>query len=167
MLRLRGSENSIVEIFIVQLVQGIGSGMVGSTLLIPAQVVVSHAEMPQITALVVCFAFVGSSVGACIAGGIYTGMIEMELSMALGDLSTADTVSALANSITAVLPEWGSPERTAVNIAVSGLMISLTYNILLISRQFTEIMKYITYAAVGPSAIALIGSFFMPNYELP
>ncbi|KAI2776008.1 MFS general substrate transporter [Daldinia loculata] len=149
MLRLRGSENSIVEIFIVQLVQGIGSGMVGSTLLIPAQVVVSHAEMPQITALVVCFAFVGSSVGACIAGGIYTGMIEMELSMALGDLSTADTVSTLANSITAVLPEWGSPERTAVNIA------------------FTEVMKYITYAAVGPSAIALIGSLFMTNYELP
>ncbi|KAI0844268.1 MFS general substrate transporter [Daldinia vernicosa] len=149
MLRLRGSENSIVEIFIVQLVQGIGSGMVGSTLLIPAQVVVSHAEMPQITALVVCFAFVGGSVGACIAGGIYTGMIEMELSIALGDISTAETVSALANSITAVLPEWGSPERTAVNIA------------------FTEVMKYITYAAVGPSVIALIGSLFMPNYELP
>ncbi|KAI1658577.1 MFS general substrate transporter [Daldinia decipiens] len=149
MLRLRGSENSIVEIFIVQLVQGIGSGMVGSTLLIPAQVVVSHAEMPQITALVVCFAFVGGSIGSCIAGGIYTGMIQMELSMALGDVSTTDTVSALANSITAVLPEWGSPERTAVNIA------------------FTEVMKYITYAAVGPSAIAFIGSLFMPNYELP
>ncbi|KAF3055116.1 Siderophore iron transporter mirC [Daldinia childiae] len=149
MLRLRGSDNSIAEIFIVQLIQGIGSGMVGSTLLIPAQVVVSHAEMPQITALVVCFAFVGSSVGSCIAGGIYTGMIQTELSMALGDLSTTDTVSALANSITAVLPEWGSPERTAVNIV------------------FTEVMKYITYAAVGPSAIALIGSLFMPNYELP
>ncbi|KAI1473413.1 major facilitator superfamily domain-containing protein, partial [Daldinia eschscholtzii] len=149
MLRLRGSENSIVEIFIVQLVQGVGSGMVGSTLLIPAQTVVSHGEMPQITALVVCFAFVGSSIGSCIAGGIYTSMIETELSQVLGDLATAETVSALANSITTIVPDWGTPERTAVNFA------------------FTQVMKYITYAAVGPSAIALTGSFFMPNYELP
>ncbi|KAI8959393.1 MFS general substrate transporter [Daldinia sp. FL1419] len=149
MLRLRGSDNSVAEIFIVQLVQGIGSGMVGSTLLIPAQAVVSHAEMPQITALVVCFAFVGGSIGSCIAGGIYTSKIETELSIALGGMATTETVSELANSITAILPTWGSPERAAINIA------------------FTVVMKYITYAAVGPSAIALVGSLFMPNYELP
>ncbi|KAI1472153.1 MFS general substrate transporter [Daldinia caldariorum] len=150
MVHLRGSENSTVEIFIVQFVQGVGSGMVSSTLLIPAQAVVSYTEMPQITALVICFAFVGSSIGSCIAGGIYTGMIETELSAALGDVATAETVSALANSITgAIVPEWGTPERIAVNFA------------------FTEVMRYMTYAAVGPSAIALVGSFFMPNYELP
>ncbi|KAI0839371.1 MFS general substrate transporter [Hypoxylon sp. FL0890] len=149
MLRLRGSENSVAEIFIVQLIQGIGSGMVGSTLLIPAQTVVSHAEMPQMTALVVCFAFVGGSIGACIAGGIYTGMIEPELRHYLGGGATAETVAALANSITGVAPQWGTPERTAVDLA------------------FTEVMKYMTYAAVGPSAIALVGSIFMPNFELP
>lgn len=119
MLRLRGSQNSIAEIFIVQLIQGIGSGMVGSTLLIPAQIVVSHAEMPQMTALVVCFAFVGSSVGACIAGGIYTGTIEPELWHYLGSGATAESVAALANSITGIAPEWGTPARTAVNLAVS------------------------------------------------
>ncbi|KAI1445519.1 MFS general substrate transporter [Annulohypoxylon stygium] len=149
MLRLRGSQNSIAEIFIVQLIQGIGSGMVGSTLLIPAQIVVSHAEMPQMTALVVCFAFVGSSVGACIAGGIYTGTIEPELWHYLGSGATAESVAALANSITGIAPEWGTPARTAVNLA------------------FTEVMKYMTYAAVGSSAAAFIGSLFMPNFELP
>ncbi|KAI1100038.1 MFS general substrate transporter [Jackrogersella minutella] len=149
MLRLRGSENSVAEIFVVQLIQGIGSGMVGSTLLIPAQTVVSHAEMPQMTALVVCFAFVGGSVGACIAGGIYTGTIVPELWYYLGSGATAESVTALANSITGVVPEWGTPERTAVNFA------------------FTAVMKYMTYAAVGPSAIAFIGSLFMPNFELP
>ncbi|KAI1372505.1 MFS general substrate transporter [Hypoxylon crocopeplum] len=149
MLRLRGSENSVAEIFVVQLIQGIGSGMVGSTLLIPAQVVLSHAEMPQITALVVCFAFVGGSVGACIAGGIYTGTIEPQLWHYLGSSATAETVTALANSITGVAPDWGTPERTAVNFA------------------FTEVMKFMTYAAVGPSALAFIGSLFMPNFELP
>ncbi|XXH02153.1 hypothetical protein Hte_008521 [Hypoxylon texense] len=149
MLRLRGSENSIAEIFVVQLIQGIGSGMVGSTLLIPAQSVVTHAEMPQMTALIVCFAFVGGSVGACIAGGIYTGTIEAELWYYLGRSATAETVTSLANSITGVLPEWGTPDRTALNFA------------------FTEVLKYMTYAAVGPSSIAFIGSLFMPNYELP
>ncbi|XDG08144.1 hypothetical protein ABKA04_007759 [Annulohypoxylon sp. FPYF3050] len=149
MLRLRGSQNSIAEIFIVQLIQGIGSGMVGSTLLIPAQIVVSHAEMPQMTALVVCFAFVGSSVGACIAGGIYTGTIEQELWHYLGSGATTESVAALANSITGIAPEWGTPARTAVNLA------------------FTEVMKYMTYAAVGSSAAAFIGSLFMPNFELP
>ncbi|KAI2463886.1 MFS general substrate transporter [Annulohypoxylon bovei var. microspora] len=149
MLRLRGSENSVAEIFVVQLIQGIGSGMVGSTLLIPAQTVVSHAEMPQMTALVVCFAFVGGSVGACIAGGIYTGTIESELWYYLGSGATAETVTALANSITGIVPEWGTPQRIAVNFA------------------FTAVMKYMTYAAVGSSAAAFIGSLFMPNFELP
>ncbi|KAI1765669.1 MFS general substrate transporter [Hypoxylon sp. FL1150] len=149
MLWLRGSENSTAEIFIVQLIQGSGSGMVGSTLLIPAQVVVTHAEMPQMTALIVCFAFVGGSVGACIAGGIYTGTIESQIRYYLGSGATAETVTSLANSITGVVPNWGTPERTAVNFA------------------FTEVMKYMTYAAVGPSAIALIGSLFLPDFELP
>ncbi|KAI1391768.1 MFS general substrate transporter [Hypoxylon trugodes] len=149
MLRLRGSENSIAEIFVVQLIQGIGSGMVSSTLLIPAQAVVSHAEMPQMTALVVCFAFVGSSVGSCIAGGIYTGLIETQLWRYLGNGATAEMVAELANSITGVVPDWGTPDRMAVNLA------------------FTEVMKYITYSAVGTSAAALIGSLLMPNFELP
>ncbi|KAI0886432.1 MFS general substrate transporter [Annulohypoxylon maeteangense] len=149
MLRLRGSDNSIAEIFVVQLIQGIGSGMVGSTLLIPAQAVVSHVEMPQMTALVVCFSFVGGSVGACISGGIYTGTIRSELLRYLGGGATAEAVSALANSITGVVPGWDTPERIAVNLA------------------FTQVMKYMTYAAVGSSAIALIGSLFMPNFELP
>lgn len=127
MLRLRGSENSIAEIFVVQLIQGIGSGMVGSTLLIPAQTVVSHAEMPQMTALVVCFAFVGSSIGACIAGGIYTSTIGLELWYYLGDSATAEKVAALANSITDIVPDWGTPERTAVNHAVCTSIWKLEY----------------------------------------
>lgn len=128
MLRLRGSENSIAEITVVQLIQGIGSGMVGSTLLIPAQVVVTHSEMPQMTALIVCFAFVGGSVGSCIAGGIYTGTIESELWHYLGSSATAETVASLANSITGVLPEWGTPDRTALNFAVRFLPLSTPFS---------------------------------------
>ncbi|KAK7750184.1 hypothetical protein SLS62_007935 [Diatrype stigma] len=119
MLRLRGPENSTAEIFAVQLVQGIGSGMVSTTLLVPAQVVLPHRDMPQVTALVICFAFVGGSIGSCIAGGIYTNTLEPALWNYLGSGTTAETVAALANSITGVVPDWGTPERVAVSYAVS------------------------------------------------
>lgn len=119
MVRLRGSENGTAEIFIVQLIQGIGSGMVGTTLLVPAQVVLPHREMPQVTALVICFAFVGGSIGSCIAGGIYTNTLQPALWKYLGSGTTAETVAALANSINGVVPDWGTPERVAVSYAVS------------------------------------------------
>lgn len=123
MLRLRGPENSTAEIFAVQLVQGVGSGMVSTTLLVPAQVVLPHRDMPQVTALVVCFAFVGGSIGSCIAGGIYTNTLEPALWKYLGNGTTAETVAALANSITGVVPDWGTPERVAVSYAVSWLRL--------------------------------------------
>lgn len=119
MARLRGSDNSVGEIFVVQIIQGIGSGMLSATLLVPAQAVAPHAEMPQITALIICFAFVGGSLGACIAGGIYTNTLEPALWYYLGDGTTQETVTALANSIVGVLPLWGTPEREAVAHAVS------------------------------------------------
>ncbi|KAI5860939.1 MFS general substrate transporter [Durotheca rogersii] len=149
MLRLRGSDNSLGELFIVQIIQGLGSGMVGLTLLLPAQIVVTHAEMPQVTALVICFSFVGSSVGSCIAGGIYTETIEPLLRRYLGNSVTAETVTALANSITGVVPDWGTPERTAVNLA------------------FSQVMKYMAYAALGPATLAFMASTFMTDFELP
>ncbi|KAH9905251.1 MFS general substrate transporter [Xylariomycetidae sp. FL2044] len=153
MLRLRGASNSTGEIFAQQLVQGVGSGLVGvTTLLVASQVVRPHAEMPQITALTVCIGFVGSSVGACVAGGIYTNTLEPALRRHLensGIAASPETVSALANSINGIVPAWGTPERVAVSFA------------------FSDVMQYFTYVAIGTSAVAFIGSLFLSNHELP
>ncbi|KAJ5936026.1 major facilitator superfamily domain-containing protein [Penicillium verhagenii] len=119
MIRLRGASNSIFELFFVQIIQGIGSGIIQTNLLVPAQITVSHGQMPQMTALVVCFSFLGSSIGACIAGGIYTNTIAEALKNRLGSEATLALVNALANSIVGVAPAWGSPERIAINLAVS------------------------------------------------
>jgi MFS family permease len=128
MALLRGSENSIAEIFIVQVIQGVGSGLLGAATLVPSQAVVPHAQMPQMTALNICFSFVGSSIGSCIAGGIYTNTLEPALWHHLGEENTtAAVVKALANSITDVVPAWGTPERAAVANAVS---LELCYYIL-------------------------------------
>ena len=118
MLRLRGADNTEAELFVVQLIQGVGSGIIQTCLLVPAQISVRHAEMPQITALLICMSFLGSSVGSCIAGGIYTNTLKPALWRYLGDSGSAELVDSLFNSITGVVPAWGTPERNAVDLAV-------------------------------------------------
>lgn len=99
-------------------------GIIATTLLVPAQISVPHAQMPQVTALFVCFSFVGSSIGSCIAGGIYTNSFRPALWIRLGDDATTEMVDSLFNSITGTLPLWGSPERDAINAAVGFLTLA-------------------------------------------
>lgn len=120
MIRLRGANNSIGELVVVQLIQGIGSGIIQTSVFVGAQIQVPHSQLAQITALVICFSFLGSSIGACIAGGVYTGTFKDQLRDQLGGSAANSTlVDSLFNSITGDLPEWGTPNRTAVNDAVS------------------------------------------------
>ena len=76
MIRLRGSDNSTGELFAVQLIQGIGSGFIQQIVVVAAQIVVPHAELAQVSALVLLMSFLGSAVGSCIAGGIYTNTFK-------------------------------------------------------------------------------------------
>ena len=59
----------MAELFVVQAVQGIGSGIVETIVLVSAQIVVPHAELAQISSLVLLIGFLGSAVGQSIAGG--------------------------------------------------------------------------------------------------
>lgn len=119
MIRLRGSDNSTAELFVVQLIQGMGSGFIQQIVVVSAQIVVPHAELAQVSALVLLTSFLGSAVGSCIAGGIYTNTFKEALRDHLGSGVSQETIDSLFNSITGVLPEWGTAERTAVNMAVS------------------------------------------------
>ncbi|TVY27273.1 Siderophore iron transporter [Lachnellula hyalina] len=119
MMRLRGANNTPAELFVVQLIQGIGSGVIQTAVLVSAQIMVPHAELAQITALVICFSFLGASIGASIAGGIYTGTFGEALKRHLGDEATRALIDELLNSITGVLPRWGSMERIAIDYAAS------------------------------------------------
>lgn len=119
MLRLRGAENSTGEIFVVQLIQGIGSGMIQTSLLPPAQVSVPHSHLAQITALFVCFSSVGGAIGSCIAGGIYTNTIYKSLAQYMPSGTSWSEIYSVANSITGTVPAWGTVERTAIAYGVS------------------------------------------------
>jgi hypothetical protein len=43
MIRLRGQDNTMAELFVVQAIQGIGSGTVSQCVTVAAQIVVPHA----------------------------------------------------------------------------------------------------------------------------
>ncbi|KAJ5183409.1 siderochrome-iron transporter [Penicillium capsulatum] len=167
MIRLRGASNSVFELFVVQVIQGIGSGVMQTNLLVPSQISVPHAQMPQITALVVCFSFLGSSIGACIAGGIYTNTIGEALKCHLGDAATPALIDKLSNSIQGVAPEWGTTERIAVNLAVSILQNLHNLEKSSSKLQFSDVLRYMTYMALASSVPAVILVWFMPNHRLP
>ena len=119
MIRLRGQYNTIGELIVQQLIQGAGSGIVQTCLLIPPQIVVPRAQVAQVLALVFSLSFLGSSIGATIAGAIYTNTMRKALMKALGADATSALVDFLYNSITGELPAWGSADRIAINFAVS------------------------------------------------
>lgn len=119
MVRLRTNASSTAELFIVQLVQGVGSGIIETIVVVAAQISVSHAELAQVTSLTMLGSFLGNGIGSAIAGAIYTGKLRYQLRLHLGSNVSDDKVDDLYNSITGTLPPWGSIERTAVNQAVS------------------------------------------------
>ncbi|KAK9413210.1 putative Siderochrome-iron transporter [Seiridium unicorne] len=149
MIRLRGSENTLGELFGQQVIQGFGSGAIGSALLLAPQMVVSQAKVPQAIALAYSSAFIGASIGASVAGLIYTNTMRRSLYKWLGNDTSSELVDSLFNSITTELPPWGSAERMAIGYA------------------YSDVSRYLTYVAVGVAAVSLLLCFLLPNLKLP
>lgn len=123
MIRLRGANNSDAELFLVQAIQGLGSGAVQMICLTAAQIVVPHVELAQISALVLLAAFLGSGVGASVAGGIYTNYFLEALRTHMGSGTSEATIQAIYESITStLLPAWGTLQRVTANDAYSDVM---------------------------------------------
>ncbi|KAK7518829.1 major facilitator superfamily domain-containing protein [Phyllosticta citriasiana] len=148
MIRLRGAHNSTAELFIVQLIQGIGSGFIQQIALVAAQVVVPHAELAQISSLVLLISFLGSAVGSCVAGGIYTNEFKVFLRRYLGEGTEQSVIDRVYDSITGTLPEWGSAQRDAITLA------------------YSEVMKKITIVGFAVAVPLLLCAWFLPNLEL-
>jgi len=149
MIRLRGANNSLAELFIVQVIQGAGSGIIQTAPLVAPQLVIPHNQVAQMIAVVWTFSYLGSSLGSTIAGTIYTNTMRESLIHCLGANASMELVDSLYNSITGTLPAWGSADRTAINDA------------------YSDVIRYITYAAIGVSVPPIIMTWFLPNLEIP
>lgn len=169
MIRLRGQYNSTAELYAQQIIQGMGSGIVQTSLLIPPQIVVPHTQVAQVLSLAFSMLFLGFSVGSAIAGGMYTNMLRPLLWEYLPEDATQEAVDGLYNSITGVLPAWGTPDRDAVNLAVSHDRPPLpgeeTANEMI--YQYTEVTKNFAYTSIGVSVLVVLMCFPFPDLVLP
>lgn len=118
MVRLRNNDSSVAELFAVQIIQGLGSGMIEAIFIVAAQIVVRHAELAQVTAFVSMAFNLGAAIGAAIAGSIYTSHLKEQLRIRLKAEENDTLVESMFESISKP-PQWGSPERLAVALAVS------------------------------------------------
>ncbi|KAE9406915.1 MFS general substrate transporter [Gymnopus androsaceus JB14] len=148
MMRLRGQYNTNAELFIVQCIQGIGSGIIQTIVVVSAQISVSHKELAQISSLVLLTSFLGSAVGEAIAGGIYTNILRSRLAAHLPSGTSSATIDSLYNSITGTLPVWGSSERVAVNAA------------------YSDVIRYITIVSLVGSMPLMFFALLLPNLKL-
>lgn len=148
MVRLRTNASSTAELFVVQIVQGVGSGIIETIVVVAAQISVSHAELAQVTSLTMLGSFLGNGIGSAIAGAIYTGKLRHQLRLHLDSAVGDDKVDDLYNSITGTLPPWGSMERQAVN------------------QAYSDVMGYITIAALAFSAPVVLLALVLPNKKL-
>lgn len=119
MFRIRSERNPpYAELYLVQVVQGVGDGLVQTGGFVAATINVPHNEAAQMTALTVLVGILGQSVGTAISGAIYTGTFREELWKQLGNSATFELVDSLFNSITGDIPVWGTAERRAINRSV-------------------------------------------------
>lgn len=123
MFRIRNGNPTMAELFIVQVIQGLGDGIVQTGGYVAATVNVPHKETAQMAALIVTVGMLGSSVGSAISGAIYTGTFREELAKQLGDRGSPELIEALFNSINLMVPDWGTPDRIAINKAVCPMNI--------------------------------------------
>lgn len=147
MLRLRGAENSTAELFIVQLIQGAGSGVVQTIVLVVAQVVVPRSELSQSTALQLLFIYLGNAVGSAGAGAVYTNTFKERLQFYIPNASP-ESIDAVFNTIDEPAYAPGSLEDIAVNHA------------------YSDVMRYMTYAALGASIFGVVLVWFLPDLTL-
>ncbi|KAI1627500.1 putative siderochrome-iron transporter [Exophiala viscosa] len=148
MMRLRGASNSIAQLFIMQVIQGAGSGAVGTVVIVVAQIVVPRSELAQATALELLFIYLGTSLGSSIAGTIYTSLFKQRLRYWMGPQTPQSIIDNVYETITNAGPRPGSNERNAVEHA------------------YSDILRYMTIAALVASAIPMVVVWFLPNLRL-
>lgn len=148
MFRIRTQHPSLGELIVVQILQGLGDGIVQTGGYIAATINVPHKETAQAVALIVTIGMLGSSVGSAISGAIYTSTFPNELRKYLGDLATPELISNVINSIDAGIPEWGTPVRTGI------------------ANAYNQVTSYFFIAAIVIIAPSFIIVYFLPNQQL-
>ena len=105
--------------------------------------------MAQMTALVIRFSFLESSIGSSISGSIYTNTFKRELGKELGTGASQTLINEIYNSIAGVLPGCGTTDRVALGYAVSFPCLPFLLDEMLTLGQYSNVMRYMAYTVLG------------------
>ncbi|EXJ73935.1 uncharacterized protein A1O5_02229 [Cladophialophora psammophila CBS 110553] len=123
-------------------------GAVGTVVIVVAQIVVSRAGLAHSTALELLCIYLGNSAGSAVAGTIYTSLFKEQLRLWMGLGAPQAAINSVYDSITAVVPRPGTSNSNAINHA------------------YSDILRFMTIAALVASAIPMVMIWFLPNPEL-
>ncbi|KAJ7046973.1 drug:h+ antiporter [Mycena alexandri] len=122
MLRSRGADGSNFELFMTQVLQGIGGGIATLSIQVSSQASVPHADVAMVTAVVLLITEFGAAGGGAIAGAIWSDQMPSRLAKHLPFLSQMER-NILFGSITeAASKPRGDPVREGVIAAYSDVM---------------------------------------------
>jgi hypothetical protein len=109
--------STTAQIVGVQIVVGIGGGMLNVPAQLGVQASAGHRDVAAVTALFLTVINLGGAVGSAISGAIWTANIPAKLELYLPDVSKEEASKIFGSIITAMSYPVGSPERSAINRA--------------------------------------------------
>ncbi|KIK62249.1 hypothetical protein GYMLUDRAFT_242928 [Collybiopsis luxurians FD-317 M1] len=148
MIHSRGANGSDAEIVWTQILQGLGGGFAASCSQVGAQASVYHVDLAMATAFILLVTEIGASIGASVAGAIWTNNMPKNLAKYLPNISEKER-TALFSSITDVSKY---PRGTYIREGVISAYSDVMRNLLLLA----------TFLSIFPIFLSL----FLPNWYL-
>lgn len=103
MIRVRGPNNSVVELVATQVLVGLGQGIMTCATQVGVQAAVAHQDVGIVTAIYLTVTSIGFAIGAAVAGALWGDILPNQLSKALPDLPAAN-ITLIAGDIAAAKP---------------------------------------------------------------
>ncbi|KAJ7172314.1 drug:h+ antiporter [Mycena filopes] len=148
MLRSRGPDGSNFELFMTQVLQGIGGGIAGLSIQVSSQAAVPHAEVAMVTAVVLLITEFGAAGGGAIAGAIWSDQMPRRLTEHLPFLTPMQREVLFGSITEAASKPWGDPVREGV-IAAYG-----------------DVMRTMVLVGIAVSVLPVLVALTMPNWYL-
>ncbi|KAJ6597052.1 drug:h+ antiporter [Mycena vulgaris] len=118
MLHSRCAEGSNFELFMTQVLQGVGGGIAALSIQVSAQASVPRSDVAMVTAVVLLIAEFGAAGGGAIAGAIWSSQMPSKLAHHLPFLSQPERDGLFGSIIEAASKPRGDPVREGV---ISGM----------------------------------------------
>ncbi|KAJ7775031.1 drug:h+ antiporter [Mycena metata] len=148
MLRSRGADGSNFELFMTQVLQGIGGGIAALSIQVSSQASVPHADVAMVTAVVLLITEFGAAGGGAIAGAIWSDEMPSKLAKHLPFLSQMERDILFGSITQAASKPRGDPVREGVNAA------------------YSDVMKTMVLVGVAVSILPILVALTMPNWYL-